>query len=93
METPSWLSGPDGKDASMSQHTPAGWYPDGQGTTRYWDGTAWTEQTQDPRRGMSPVPATEKKDGSSPGSRRPPPIGQPKREKQRKFRSGSWLKT
>ncbi|MDR6572334.1 hypothetical protein J2X60_000970 [Curtobacterium sp. 320] len=25
---------------------PAGWYPDGQGTTRWWDGAQWTEQTQ-----------------------------------------------
>ncbi|MFT4189730.1 MAG: DUF2510 domain-containing protein [Aeromicrobium sp.] len=26
--------------------TPAGWYPDGRGGQRWWDGTAWTEQTQ-----------------------------------------------
>lgn len=26
----------------MSQ-TPAGWYPDGQGQQRYWDGYQWTE--------------------------------------------------
>lgn len=25
---------------------PAGWYPDAQGTTRWWDGQQWTEQTQ-----------------------------------------------
>jgi hypothetical protein len=25
---------------------PAGWYPDGQGSLRWWDGSAWTEQTQ-----------------------------------------------
>lgn len=30
----------------MSQQTPPGWYPDGQGVTRYWDGTQWTEHTQ-----------------------------------------------
>lgn len=29
----------------MSQ-TPAGWYVDAQGTTRWWDGTQWTEHTQ-----------------------------------------------
>jgi hypothetical protein len=23
---------------------PAGWYPDGHGATRYWDGSGWTEQ-------------------------------------------------
>jgi hypothetical protein len=30
--------------------TPAGWYPDPSGDAtklRYWDGTTWTEQTQD----------------------------------------------
>lgn len=25
--------------------TPAGWYDDGSGTNRYWDGTAWTSHT------------------------------------------------
>ncbi len=27
---------------------PPGWYPDGNGVTRYWDGSAWTEHTQSP---------------------------------------------
>jgi len=31
----------------MSQ-TPAGWYPDGAGASRWWDGTAWTGQVQPP---------------------------------------------
>lgn len=26
--------------------TQAGWYPDGQGATRWWDGERWTDQTQ-----------------------------------------------
>lgn len=26
--------------------TPPGWYPDGQGAIRWWDGQAWTDQTQ-----------------------------------------------
>lgn len=26
--------------------TPPGWYPDGQGGQRWWDGTQWTEHTQ-----------------------------------------------
>lgn len=26
--------------------TPAGWYPDGHGSTRYWNGTQWTDQVQ-----------------------------------------------
>lgn len=39
--------------AAMSEQTPAGWYPDGQGVTRWWDGTAWTEHTQEagPKKG------------------------------------------
>ncbi|MFJ3035569.1 DUF2510 domain-containing protein [Curtobacterium pusillum] len=27
-------------------NTQAGWYPDAQGTIRWWDGQQWTEQTQ-----------------------------------------------
>ncbi|HEU0042601.1 MAG TPA: DUF2510 domain-containing protein [Jiangellaceae bacterium] len=27
---------------------PAGWYPDSSGTTRYWDGTQWTENEAPP---------------------------------------------
>jgi hypothetical protein len=30
---------------------PAGWYPDGQGGQRWWDGTQWTEHTQPPAAG------------------------------------------
>ena len=36
----------------MTQNPP-GWYDDGTGTTRYWDGTRWTEQTQEPQPGLS----------------------------------------
>lgn len=28
----------------MSQQASPGWYPDGQGMARYWDGAAWTDQ-------------------------------------------------
>lgn len=28
----------------MNEQAPAGWYPDGQGNERYWDGSAWTDQ-------------------------------------------------
>lgn len=47
----------------MSEQTPAGWYPDGQGTTRYWDGTAWTERTQDHGTDAA-VPTANKKEGA-----------------------------
>jgi len=32
----------------MNAQAPAGWYPDGQGNERYWDGSAWTEQLRHP---------------------------------------------
>lgn len=32
--------------------TPAGWYPDGQGATRYWDGLRWTGH-------VAPAPAAQ----------------------------------
>lgn len=32
----------------MSEQAPAGWYPDGQGNERYWDGSAWTEHVRTP---------------------------------------------
>lgn len=28
----------------MNEQAPAGWHPDGQGSERYWDGAAWTDQ-------------------------------------------------
>lgn len=36
---------------------PPGWYPDGQGGQRWWDGTRWTEHTQ-PATPAAPQPAT-----------------------------------
>lgn len=32
----------------MGEQAPAGWYPDGYGNERYWDGTSWTEQLRQP---------------------------------------------
>ena len=31
------------------QHAPAGWYPDGAGTERYWDGETWTDEVRTER--------------------------------------------
>lgn len=36
---------------------PAGWYPDGTGTTRWWDGEQWTEHSQ-PQPALDAQPAT-----------------------------------
>lgn len=36
--------------------TPPGWYPDGQGAQRWWDGTQWTDHVQ-PAPGTPPLPA------------------------------------
>lgn len=38
----------------MTQETPAGWYPQTDGTQRYWDGSAWTEHIA-PGAGAAPV--------------------------------------
>jgi len=32
---------------SETQNIPPGWYDDGSGGQRYWDGSAWTEQVQE----------------------------------------------
>lgn len=45
----------------MSNAQPPGWYPDSSGTTRYWDGTQWTDNTQP----GAPVPAPQQQVASS----------------------------
>jgi hypothetical protein len=51
--------------AAMSLQTPPGWYPDGQGSERYWDGTGWTEGIRPPVSPDAPVAgAAPKKDGA-----------------------------
>jgi TM2 domain-containing membrane protein YozV len=44
----------------VSQQSPAGWYPQPDGTQRYWDGEAWTEH-------RAPLPA--------PAPHAAPPVG------------------
>jgi hypothetical protein len=52
---------PDFQERTMSDPnqptTPPGWYPDGQGGQRWWDGTQWTEHTQPPAGGAPAAPA------------------------------------
>ncbi|WP_148615226.1 DUF2510 domain-containing protein [Nocardioides rubriscoriae] len=46
--------------------TPPGWYDDGSGTRRWWDGSGWTEHTQ-------PVPALPPQGPTGPRPAGPPP--------------------
>lgn len=39
--------------------TPAGWYPDGHGQDRYYDGTAWTEQVRPLSTATESVPVAD----------------------------------
>jgi hypothetical protein len=45
--------------------TPPGWYPDGQGGQRWWDGNQWTEHTQPPQGGPA-APAAPSSAGDLP---------------------------
>jgi hypothetical protein len=42
---------------SETQSIPPGWYDDGSGSQRYWDGSTWTEQTQE-QTANAPVPSS-----------------------------------
>ncbi|MGN7949189.1 DUF2510 domain-containing protein [Microbacterium sp. 22215] len=42
----------------MSEQAPAGWYPDGSGDERYWDGAAWTAHVRTPQP-APPAPPTD----------------------------------
>ncbi|MBW9214773.1 DUF2510 domain-containing protein [Mumia sp. zg.B53] len=48
----------------MSEQAPAGWYPDGHGSERYWDGATWTSHVR-PLGGVTAPSATpQRKDGA-----------------------------
>ncbi|MDO9397914.1 MAG: DUF4177 domain-containing protein [Herbiconiux sp.] len=58
--------------------TQAGWYDDGSGTTRWWDGQAWTEQVQPPpppAPGIGGVIGRIEAEAVSGGRPRPAPTG------------------
>jgi hypothetical protein len=38
------------------QNVPAGWYPDGSGRRRWWDGVQWTEHFEPPPAPPAPAP-------------------------------------
>jgi hypothetical protein len=49
----------------MSEQAPAGWYPDGQGNERFWDGGAWTDSIRAAAAlPASPDDAGRKKEGA-----------------------------
>ncbi len=41
--------------AAPAANTPPGWYPAGDGTQRYWDGTTWTNHSAPAAAGHSPA--------------------------------------
>lgn len=45
------MSDPNHAQSPAQQQPAPGWYPDGTGTVRWWDGSAWTAHTQ----GSAPV--------------------------------------
>ncbi|WP_083295027.1 DUF2510 domain-containing protein [Curtobacterium sp. BH-2-1-1] len=56
----------------------AGWYDDGSGTMRWWDGSAWTEQVQPaaaPLPGLGGVIDRIQAEASAGGQPRPAPAG------------------
>lgn len=58
--------------------TAAGWYDDGSGTMRWWDGKAWTEQTQPaapPQGGLGGFIAQAQTDAAAGAQPRQAPAG------------------
>ena len=60
------------------QNTPPGWYNDGSGAQRYWDGTTWTQHTQPSVPSTQPPgPAAPQASGGFPGAAPAPQHGKP----------------
>jgi hypothetical protein len=51
----------------MTQSTPPGWYPDGQGGQRWWDGNQWTEHTLPPDTSDRPSAPAQPDQPAQPG--------------------------
>jgi hypothetical protein len=51
----------------MNQSTPPGWYPDGQGGQRWWDGNQWTEHTLPPDTSDRPSAPAQPDQPAQPG--------------------------
>ena len=64
----------------MTQSTPPGWYPDGQGGQRWWDGNQWTEHTVPPEGSDRPAAPEQPEQPAQPGpsdvTQVRPPTGQ-----------------
>lgn len=61
----------------MAKAVAAGWYDDGQGRQRWWDGTTWTDQYQEPETGggLGGVIARAQADAVAGAQPRPAPAG------------------
>ncbi|NYG59222.1 hypothetical protein BJ980_002145 [Nocardioides daedukensis] len=61
---------------------PAGWYPDANGDSRYWDGNAWTEQTQPSGEAVDPAQPSQSAESSQPAQPAEPEQAQPEQGQQ-----------
>ncbi len=63
----------------MTPSPPAGWYPNPDGTSsqRWWDGSAWTQQTQAPGMSWGPPGAWGTPYAAQPGYGAPTPVAPP----------------
>lgn len=54
-------------DENANRTPPPGWYPDGQGSQRWWDGAQWTERTLETETPAAPAvpPQTSPATGAS----------------------------
>lgn len=67
-----------GECHNRSMTTPPGWYDDGSGTQRWWDGSRWTQHTHaGPPAPMAPQPRSSQPFSEPPTYSQTPPIPQP----------------